>query len=45
MAEEKTVQEPIQLKTVYTFVFGRNIYTVRMSDIKKVLTARTIIIS
>ena len=24
------------LKTVYTFMFGRNIYTVRMSDIKKV---------
>ena len=28
--------EKIELKTVYTFVFGRNIYTVRMSDIKKV---------
>jgi hypothetical protein len=28
--------EKVELKTVYTFVFGRNIYTVRMSDIKKV---------
>lgn len=26
----------VELKTVYTFVFGRNIYTVRMNDIKKV---------
>jgi len=34
--EEKAVQEAVALKTVYTFVFGRNIYTVRMSDIKKV---------
>ena len=28
--------EKVDLKTVYTFVFGRNIYTIRMSDIKKV---------
>ena len=28
--------EKVELKTVYTFVFGRNIYTVRMNDIKKV---------
>jgi len=28
--------ESVDLKTVYTFVFGRNIYSVRMSDIKKV---------
>jgi hypothetical protein len=26
----------INLKTIYTFVFGRNIYTVRLNDIKKV---------
>lgn len=26
----------VDLKTVYTFVFGRNVYTVRMSDIKKI---------
>lgn len=32
----KTQEEKVELKTVYTFVFGRNIYTVRMSDIKKV---------
>jgi len=35
MAEEAKTT-PIELKTVYTFTFGRNIYTVRMSDIKKV---------
>lgn len=28
--------EKVALKTVYTFAFGRNIYTVRMSDIKKI---------
>ena len=28
--------EKIDLKTVYTFVFGRNIYTVRLGDIKKI---------
>jgi len=28
--------DTIQLLTVYTFTFGRNIYTVRMKDIKKV---------
>ena len=36
MADKKSVPEQIILKTVYTFTFGRNIYTVRMSDIKKV---------
>ena len=38
-ASEEKVPETtnkVSLKTVYTFVFGRNIYTVRMSDIKKV---------
>lgn len=35
MATDNTVDK-IVLKTVYTFVFGRNIYTVRLSDIKKV---------
>lgn len=33
---QTTETQKIELKTVYTFVFGRNIYTVRMSDIKKV---------
>lgn len=28
--------EKVDLKTIYTFIFGRNIYTVRMQDIKKV---------
>lgn len=32
MAEHETKE----LKTIYTFVFGRNIYTIRLSDIKKV---------
>lgn len=39
MAKEKetvSTEEKVNLKSVYTFVFGRNIYTVRMSDIKKV---------
>ena len=26
----------ITLQTIYTFVFGRNIYTIKMADIKKV---------
>jgi hypothetical protein len=36
---DSTTTEPnerIKLKTIYTFVFGRNVYTVRMRDIKKV---------
>jgi hypothetical protein len=33
---EESTEEKVGLKTVYTFVFGRNIYTVRMSDIKKI---------
>lgn len=28
--------EKIVLKNVYTFLFGRNVYTVRMGDIKKI---------
>ena len=36
MTEEVAETKQVILKTVYTFVFGRNIYTVRMSDIKKV---------
>lgn len=32
----ETVEEKANLKNVYTFIFGRNIYTVRMEDIKKV---------
>lgn len=39
-AKSKKVEEPEVkqhvLKSVYTFVFGRNVYTVRMSDIKKI---------
>lgn len=34
--ESTEVEEKVSLQTVYTFVFGRNIYTVKMSDIKKV---------
>lgn len=34
--QQKQTTEKVDLKTVYTFVFGRNVYTVRMSDIKKV---------
>jgi len=34
--ELEELQEKVDLKTVYTFAFGRNIYTVRMSDIKKI---------
>lgn len=26
----------VDLKTVYTFVFGRNVYTVKLGDIKKI---------
>jgi hypothetical protein len=33
--QETKPTEKVGLQTVYTFVFGRNIYTVRMSDIKK----------
>lgn len=29
-------EEKIELKNVYTFTFGRNIYTIRMADIKKI---------
>lgn len=40
MAETKSKKESnvelVDLKTVYTFVFGRNIYTVRLGDIKKI---------
>lgn len=38
VVQKEKVQEveKVELKTVYTFVFGRNVYTVRMSDIKKV---------
>lgn len=32
-SQEKTATT---LKAVYTFMFGRNIYTIRLSDIKKV---------
>lgn len=34
--KEQISPEKVELQTVYTFVFGRNIYTIRMSDIKKV---------
>jgi len=33
---EKNENQPIILKGVYTFTFGRNIYTIRLSDIKKI---------
>lgn len=37
MAEElEAAEDKIELKNVYTFTFGRNIYTIRMSDIKKI---------
>jgi hypothetical protein len=37
MAEElEKADEQVALKNVYTFTFGRNIYTIRMSDIKKI---------
>jgi hypothetical protein len=37
MAEElEQADELVALKNVYTFTFGRNIYTIRMSDIKKI---------
>ncbi len=41
MATKKTTsiestEEKITLQTVYTFVFGRNIYTIKMADIKKI---------
>ena len=29
-------EEQIILKNVYTFTFGRNVYTIRLSDIKKI---------
>ena len=32
---EKT-DEQIKLLNVYTFTFGRNIYTIRLSDVKKI---------
>jgi len=35
-SKSTSTTEKVDLKTVYTFVFGRNIYTVRMSDIKKI---------
>lgn len=34
MAEE-TINEGVSLRSVYTFTFGRNIYTIRLADIKK----------
>lgn len=34
--EAVSEEEKITLKNVYTFTFGRNIYTIRMSDIKKI---------
>ena len=33
---QTTVENKTTLKSVYTFIFGRNIYTVRLSDIKKI---------
>ncbi len=36
MSQEKEQEKKVTLKTVYTFIFGRNIYTVKMSDIKKI---------
>jgi hypothetical protein len=30
------MQEEKKFKTIYTFTFGRNLYTIRLSDIKKV---------
>lgn len=34
--KEETTTNKIELKAVYTFMFGRNIYTVKIDDIKKV---------
>ena len=34
--KEEVKASKIELKTIYTFMFSRNIYTVRMDDIKKV---------
>jgi len=37
MAEElEQAEEQIKLQNVYTFTFGRNIYTIRLSDVKKI---------
>jgi hypothetical protein len=33
---QTTTENKTTLKSVYTFIFGRNIYTVRLSDIKKI---------
>ena len=33
---QTTTENKSTLKSVYTFIFGRNIYTVRLSDIKKI---------
>lgn len=33
---QTTAENKTTLKSVYTFIFGRNIYTVRLSDIKKI---------
>ena len=37
MSEElEKADETITLKNIYTFTFGRNIYTIKLSDIKKI---------
>ena len=33
---QTTAENKTTLKSVYTFIFGRNIYTVRLLDIKKI---------